>query len=379
MHLAPIRPSDGENWPFSSQIDGRAVGNSPMSPDTQKRPSGSQLAKINAALSALGISYEEAEALALRKRGAQAAPEGVKVTPSLDAFLRERMKAGIRSASVRWFSTRLGPLHSRLGQRQVASLSRADLREVLNRMEVSDSTRNNYARAWRAWWRWLMKLDDTPARSDITLGLAPIARKVERDGAEILPVADVERILANIRPEYRSAAAVLFFAGVRPQEIWGTDKKPLLWQHILVSERILRVPADIAKTRKARTLEGLPDALWDWLKPGAPSEPICPAQSQYLIRHIQQSGGFYQLGEGRHGRWQKVRPWPHDATRHSFATYALALTSDAARVALWLGHEGNTTMLHRHYRGLATKAEAERYFAIRPPITIPAPILLPTA
>jgi hypothetical protein len=36
------------------------------------------------------------------------------------------------------------------------------------------------------------------------------------------------------------------------------------------------------------------------------------------------------------------------------------------KVALWLGDEGNPTMLHRHYRGLATKADSDAFFALRP-------------
>lgn len=52
--------------------------------------------------------------------------------------------------------------------------------------------------------------------------------------------------------------------------------------------------------------------------------------------------------------------------RHTFATYATAYTEDAAKVSLWLGHEGKPQMLHRHYRGLTTKAQAEAFFALRP-------------
>jgi integrase len=52
--------------------------------------------------------------------------------------------------------------------------------------------------------------------------------------------------------------------------------------------------------------------------------------------------------------------WPPDATRHTFAIYAFALGRDAGQVASWLGHEGAPGTFYRHYRGLATRAEAER-------------------
>jgi hypothetical protein len=41
-----------------------------------------------------------------------------------------------------------------------------------------------------------------------------------------------------------------------------------------------------------------------------------------------------------------------------------ALTQDAVRVAAMLGHSPD--VLHRHYRGLASKGDAERFFALRP-------------
>lgn len=325
---------------------------------------GAELAKINTLLRKLGITFEQAQALAAQNAAPKAS--GKLLSAVMDEFIRARMQAGIRSASVRWFSTRLSPLYVALGQRQADKIARADLKAVLDRMPVSPSTKNNYARAWGAVWKWGLKQEDPPFLRDVTFGLAPRPNKQERDGAEILTVDDAAKMMHGIPVAYRSGAAMLLFSGLRPQELWGTDKKPLLWQHINVADRIIRVPAEIAKTRKARVLEGLPDALWRWLTPGAPEQPICPAQSQYLIRLMQRAAGYAKLGYGRAGKWEALRSWPHDGTRHSFATYALALTSDAAKVALWLGHEGNSTMLHRHYRGLTTKAEAERYFAISP-------------
>jgi hypothetical protein len=42
----------------------------------------------------------------------------------------------------------------------------------------------------------------------------------------------------------------------------------------------------------------------------------------------------------------------------------VAFYGDVARVSIWLGHEGNPSLLHRHYRGLASKKEAERFFSL---------------
>jgi hypothetical protein len=60
-----------------------------------------------------------------------------------------------------------------------------------------------------------------------------------------------------------------------------------------------------------------------------------------------------------------IKKWPADALRHSWVTYRFALTGDAARTASEAGHD--QAVLHRHYRALATKAQAGAFFAIRPP------------
>jgi hypothetical protein len=62
-----------------------------------------------------------------------------------------------------------------------------------------------------------------------------------------------------------------------------------------------------------------------------------------------------------------IKKWPADGLRHSWVTYRFALTGDAARTAAEAGHD--QAVLHRHYRALATKAQAEAYFAIVPRVS----------
>ena len=57
--------------------------------------------------------------------------------------------------------------------------------------------------------------------------------------------------------------------------------------------------------------------------------------------------------------------FPHNAGRHSFSTYHVALYGDASKTATLLTHRG-VNMLYDHYRGNAEKEESEKYFSIVP-------------
>ncbi len=64
-----------------------------------------------------------------------------------------------------------------------------------------------------------------------------------------------------------------------------------------------------------------------------------------------------------------IDPWPRNALRHSFASYLLAMTENAAKVAHQLGHQNHTGTLFRHYRRLVKKSEGQRWFGIQPKVS----------
>ena len=57
--------------------------------------------------------------------------------------------------------------------------------------------------------------------------------------------------------------------------------------------------------------------------------------------------------------------WKRNGLRHSFCSYRLAITQDAAKTSLEAGN--SPQMIFRHYRELTTEDEAKEWFAIMPP------------
>lgn len=272
------------------------------------------------------------------------------VTAAVDAFVLDRARAGLRDRTVEWYIDKLRFVAGAFGPRWIDEVTRGELLGMINAVPGSPGSRAAIGRAARALWSWAFAQTPAIVTANIALSL-PLRAKKSTGDAAFLTVEQVAAIMATVGP-YQSALAVLFFAGVRPDELAGRGKPRLLWANINVSDRLIRIPANVAKTGKVRTIEGLPPTVWAWLVPGKPDDPVSPARTRQALERAQAAIGG--------------APWPHDATRHTFASYALALTNNAGAVSMWLGHEGSTGVIHRHYRGVTTRAEAERFFSLRP-------------
>jgi Zn-dependent membrane protease YugP len=59
-----------------------------------------------------------------------------------------------------------------------------------------------------------------------------------------------------------------------------------------------------------------------------------------------------------------LKNWPHNALRHSYVSYRLALIANAAQVAEECGH--SVQIMKQNYRELVTRAEAVKWFAVMP-------------
>jgi hypothetical protein len=62
-----------------------------------------------------------------------------------------------------------------------------------------------------------------------------------------------------------------------------------------------------------------------------------------------------------HANWEK---WPKDLTRHTAASYWLAVDGNAVNVADQLGH--SVAQLKTHDKALVTRADAERFWRLIP-------------
>lgn len=302
-----------------------------------------------------GLTLSEAARMALDRRRAV---KSVSVADCANLFLRDRL-IRTRPHTFAFYESRLGIFAQAFGLRQMNDVTRALVRDWVAALEVAELTRRGYTRAIRAMWRWAAAQEPPIAGEDPTAGMSGTPEAPDVIG--FLSVAESEAILRGAGA-HRSALALSLFAGIRPHEVAGVGKPPLLWSAINTEERMIRIPKDIAKSDQVRLVEGLPEAIWAWIeKPAGGAGPVSSALAPQLQTVAAGLAGFGERGK-------RTRKWPCDALRHTFATYAVALTGDAARVSLWLGHTGSPQLLHRHYRGLTTKSAGDKFFALRPSV-----------
>jgi integrase len=166
------------------------------------------------------------------------------------------------------------------------------------------------------------------------------------------------------------------FGGLRPAEIQRLD-----WSAVDVEEGTVIVAGAQAKTRRRRVVDLSGNAV-EWLRCAQNVEtrmrneegPICGRYWDARWRMFRRSLGW-AVGSGERGITETVRPgdkewgrlglWPHNALRHTYASMHYAMWQDEAKLQAQMGHE-SAAMLHRHYRALKTRKEAERFWALRP-------------
>lgn len=234
---------------------------------------------------------------------------------------------------------RLKTFSDSFGDKLTAAVTTRDLDDWLRGLPLGPQSRVNYRRVLHALFNFACArgyAQDNPA----TRTEKP---KVVAKEPGILTPAQVGALLDNAAPALRPALAIGAFAGLRPAEIHR-----LTWDAVNLEERLITVSAQTAKTASRRIVP-ICDNLLAWLMQ-APTRKgrVTPKKERELVLEARKNAG--------------IEEWPTDALRHSWVSYRFALTGDAARTAAEAGHD--QAILHRHYRALATKAEAEKWFSV---------------
>jgi len=253
----------------------------------------------------------------------------------------------------------LGDLKSRLGrfsealQMPMHLLDASIIQEYLDSIKGTGRTRLNYLRPIIALVRYAVR--KKYASRDLLDEIESIEKPEAKPGkTEIFTPSELDEILTSIRTELVPWIAIGAFAGLRTAELLRLD-----WKDIHLDRSFIVMQAGNAKTGARRIV------------------PLCQRAIDLLKDHDQEAGPFkHHKSEGkyftrlvadmnearrRRGITQKFK-WRQNALRHSYCSYRLAVTQDAAKTALEAGN--SQAMIFRHYRELVTEDAAKEWFEL---------------
>jgi len=175
--------------------------------------------------------------------------------------------------------------------------------------------------------------------------LVTLPREIEVD-VTVIPVdAAIQFFRANRDQKVIGRLALEAFGGLR----YSTAGRIQL-DNVNFTERGIEMPGPIHKSGKRKYRQGHPENLWKWLE-HAPAD--CWTMNFRQYREEKKAAYIRASVAGSHNIW-----------RHSFASYLLALTKNLPLVGYLMQHQHTATT--QIYEGVASEADAKRYFAITP-------------
>ena len=235
----------------------------------------------------------------------------------------------------------------------VCDLSREHLTVYVNgHGEVSPRTRNGRRNAVKMFLKWAVDQDHLAANHRL-LKADGMAKETEDSGdIEFHTPKELRALLeSSQRATFRTLLPVIAMgglAGLRLQEI-----ARLTWADVWRVPGHIEIAATKAKTRQRRLVEIVP-ALAAWL------QPFCGCEGLVWANTL----------DNFHDLFGKLRdelgiPIRRNGLRHAFCTYHFSLHANENLTAQQAAN--SPAMIHGHYKGLATKAEAVAWFDVLPP------------
>ena len=169
---------------------------------------------------------------------------------------------------------------------------------------------------------------------------------------EILTPAQIQSVIEKVKPHYLPFVLIGAYAGVRHQEMrpdTRSNKDPLRWEDVNLKEGHIRIRPETSKGRRGRARI-------------IPIQPILDHELRKFLADIPRLGPICPhrpITEGETSRLAKaldLPKWPHNGLRHSYGTYRMAITRDAARVSEEMGNSPSD--IRAHYDAVVSESIA---------------------
>jgi len=264
-------------------------------------------------------------------------------------YLSDCKNRNLRPDTIKDLVQRLNTFAADFGERRLSEVALDELKEWINDDEWGMRTRINYLTKLSQLYRYALRRPVKWVDSNIT---EMIDRpNVEDTKPENFTVEQAKALLDNANQfGFLPYIALGLFAGLRSAEMLRLNSKKIIFEN-----KIIKIGADVAKKRAQRNVDMHP-ALLAWLEP--------------CVETLKKGGAIVDENGFRKNKVllleaAKIEKWPENGLRHSFASYHLAEFNNSDSTAFQMGHR-STELVHRYYKALVLKTEAEKFWNLRP-------------
>jgi integrase len=260
----------------------------------------------------------------------------------------EGQRAQLSSEYTRIRALRLRRFAKAFPGHAVCDVSKEHLDAFIQAMaDASPKARNHHRAGIKQFLQWCCRKDYLPATHRMNEADAMRPEHANTGATDFYTPDEFRALLETAQEPLRAMIAIGGLAGLRTAEVLR-----LTWEDVFRVPGHIEITAGKSKTRSRRLVEVCP-ALESWLQP-------CRALTGKLWQGTER---FFHKGCAEIcDRAEVARK--KNGLRHSFCSFHFALHGNENLTAQQAGN--SPAMVHQNYKGLATKAEAEKWFAVQP-------------
>ncbi|MGA2555038.1 MAG: tyrosine-type recombinase/integrase [Verrucomicrobiota bacterium] len=282
-----------------------------------------------------------------RKDVAEAVEEFIKADePRTKASNGQR--AQLSSEYTRIRALRLRRFAKALPGHAVCDLSKQHLDVFIQAMaEASPKARNHHRAGIKQFIQWSVRNDFLPPSNRLLEADSMRMEHANNGDIGIYTAKEFRALLETADGSLKPLIAIGGLCGLRTAELLRLE-----WEDVWRVEGHIEISQTKSKTRSRRLVT------------------ICPALAEWLRPYRSCSGRLWKLSENCfHAHCAETCKAAgvkrkDNGLRHSFCSFHFALHANENQTAQQAGN--SPAMIHGHYKGLATKAEAEKWFNVQP-------------
>ena len=257
-------------------------------------------------------------------------------------------RAQLSSEYTRIRALRLRRFAKALPGHAVCDLSKQHLDAFIQAMgEASPKARNHHRAGIKQFIQWSVRNDFLPPSNRLLEADSMRMEHANNGDIGIYTPKEFRALLETAEGRLQPLIAIGGLCGLRTAEILRLE-----WEDIWRVEGHIEISQTKSKTRSRRLVT------------------ICPALAEWLRPYRNYTGRLWQLSENCfHARCAELCKAAgvkrkDNGLRHSFCSFHFVFHANENLTATQAGN--SPAMIHQHYKGLATRAEAEKWFAVAP-------------